>query len=519
MILITSAAYISREFQNEVGPLPPSFLPVGNKRLISHQVHSLGKSFPEEDIYLTVPNDYLLSDHDQFLIKKLNVHLVYIPMGLSLCQSILYGLNYIGIYDASLRILHGDTLIENIPENLDIISIANTYDDYEWEVENIGNEQGELVWCGYFSISNIRLFIKCLASSQEDFSKAVREYKKNTTLKNVISYTWHDYGHINTYFKSRAQFTTQRSFNALEVDKGVLKKKGMPESKIFAESYWYAEVPHMVKKYTPNYLGAGRDKENKYYYCLEYLPYLPLNELFVYCSNPTYFWSNVFNLCSDFLENCHKVECSELDEIMKKEHKELIEGKTLKRLDALSKAHSFDLNEECSYNNVSLPSVKEIANICIEKSLELPAIYGVMHGDFCFSNILYDTRSEIIKVIDPRAMNSKNEPSLYGNLVYDIAKLSHSVLGYYDLIVAGCFSIKQNNMKFQLNIFHDERIKEIGDTFLHKRFLGINPIDTIPIVVLLFISMLPLHADNKDRQSALMANALRLYSEYLSNTR
>jgi hypothetical protein len=32
-------------------------------------------------------------------------------------------------------------------------------------------------------------------------------------------------------------------------------------------------------------------------------------------------------------------------------------------------------------------------------------------------------------------------------------------------------------------------------------------------VVLLFISMLPLHADRPERQTAFLANALRLYSQ------
>jgi hypothetical protein len=39
MILITSAAYVNSEFQIEFGKIPPSFLPVGNKRLFEHQIN------------------------------------------------------------------------------------------------------------------------------------------------------------------------------------------------------------------------------------------------------------------------------------------------------------------------------------------------------------------------------------------------------------------------------------------------------------------------------------------------
>ena len=35
-----------------------------------------------------------------------------------------------------------------------------------------------------------------------------------------------------------------------------------------------------------------------------------------------------------------------------------------------------------------------------------------------------------------------------------------------------------------------------------------------PISILLFLSMLPLHADRPDRQRAFLANALRLFQEF-----
>ncbi|MNF05243.1 hypothetical protein D3C80_2049270 [compost metagenome] len=39
--------------------------------------------------------------------------------------------------------------------------------------------------------------------------------------------------------------------------------------------------------------------------------------------------------------------------------------------------------------------------------------------------------------------------------------------------------------------------------------------DIMPLTVLLFLSMLPLHADRPDRQEAMLVNALRLYSDYV----
>ena len=75
-----------------------------------------------------------------------------------------------------------------------------------------------------------------------------------------------------------------------------------------------------------------------------------------------------------------------------------------------------------------------------------------MHGDFCFSNILYDFKSQSIKVIDPRGLSGDGkEQSIYGDLRYDVAKLAHSVIGKYDFIIAGRFSYSeesQHDMNF-----------------------------------------------------------------------
>ncbi len=64
-----------------------------------------------------------------------------------------------------------------------------------------------------------------------------------------------------------------------------------------------------------------------------------------------------------------------------------------------------------------------------------------MHGDFCFSNITYDFAIIRIKTIDPRGLTPNNELTIYGDTQYDIAKLSHSVLGLYDWIIAGYYHV------------------------------------------------------------------------------
>lgn len=150
--------------------------------------------------------------------------------------------------------------------------------------------------------------------------------------------------------------------------------------------------------------------------------------------------------------------------------------------------------------------------------MELPIVATVLHGDFCFSNILFDSRGGAIKVIDPRGLNQKQELTLLGDQKYDLAKASHSVIGLYDFIIAGRYQIeRQDNQAPSIRFRIDDRLLGIQDAFMSANLLpGITGKDIMPLTVLLFLSMLPLHADRPDRQEAMLINALRLHSEYVA---
>ena len=63
-----------------------------------------------------------------------------------------------------------------------------------------------------------------------------------------------------------------------------------------------------------------------------------------------------------------------------------------------------------------------------------------IHGDFCFSNLLYDCKVRLVKMIDPRG--EFGVPGIFGDRRYDLAKLAHSYAGGYDFIVADQFSVE-----------------------------------------------------------------------------
>ena len=75
----------------------------------------------------------------------------------------------------------------------------------------------------------------------------------------------------------------------------------------------------------------------------------------------------------------------------------------------------------------------------------------VGHGDFCFSNILYDTNTTLMRFIDP--MGALQEKDIYSDPYYDIAKLSHSICGRYDFFNYDLYDVMLNDeLKFVLVI-------------------------------------------------------------------
>lgn len=135
----------------------------------------------------------------------------------------------------------------------------------------------------------------------------------------------------------------------------------------------------------------------------------------------------------------------------------------------------------------------------------------VGHGDLCFSNILFQKDAHLLRLIDPKGGMTSDE--LYTDEYYDLAKLSHSICGNYDLFNSGQFEIEVGkNMKFELNVNFDnssyitlfkERVIQRGYDFDRIRLCEAS----------LFLSMLPLHMDNVRKVFGFILNAIGILKE------
>ncbi|USD65155.1 aminoglycoside phosphotransferase family protein [Vibrio sp. SCSIO 43136] len=523
MFLIMSGAYIDQELQSEFGKIPPSFLPLGNRRLFEHQV----KFAPNNKaVFLTVPESYEISPTDQHWLAANDVTIVPIPDALSLGASLVAAINLCQHnLDTSLCILFGDTLFTELPHGEDVVSISSVQESYNWSIvtedsnhwlqdtENQIDSELSHVVNGYFCFTDAKQLVRSVTRSKWSFLEGLNDYHQTHGLKTIKSDCWLDFGHVNTYYRSKANFTTQRAFNSLTINANWIEKSSSKNQKITAEAHWFEAIPYSIRQYTPQFLGATKTDETTSYR-LEYLHLTALNELYVFSALPKNIWKQILSKCLEFLKACQNEQAPA--PAKQSVFEQLMQVKTAERIQEYTLNKGFTLDQQWQFNELPAATLKQVMAKS-EQHLPNHSLQhnSVMHGDFCFSNILYDFRANKIKTIDPRGITPSGELSIYGDIRYDIAKLSHSILGMYDWIIAGqCdVTIDEHNIRFQ--IFESPTHQAIQTMFIDmvaKEF-ALSEAELLAMQIQLFLSMLPLHSDDKKRQQALFANAFRLYHQ------
>ncbi|MBY6187983.1 capsular biosynthesis protein [Marinobacter hydrocarbonoclasticus] len=516
MHLITSGAFVATELQSEFGPVPPAFLPVGNRRLFHHQLALIPEG---EAVAMTLPERFRPGPFDLEALQQRGVQLLYLPEHLSLGQAVVYALNLLELEpEESLTLLHGDTLFDQLPEGVDRIGISQVEDNYDWaeyhpESGRISHcdvmipPSGDLIVNGFFHFSRPRTLVREITIAGGSFIEGLNGYHRSVGLSPVRCSDWYDFGHCHTYYQSKSRMTTQRAFNEMRIEEQVVTKASRKCHKLAAEANWFQSLPGSMKLYSPVLLDAGKAGE-LFEYRIEYLHLTALNELYVFSRLPAFAWDKVLRACCRFLDKArsHQVES-------KRTLQNLFQDKTAQRLAQFDAP--CDLDEPMIINGEVRPSIRELAALSAQALPKDDGRQNLLHGDLCFSNILYDFRTANIKVIDPRGLDGQDNPSIYGHSFYDIAKLAHSIMGLYDVIVAGYFKATLDGQSLDFSVAENSERNKVSDAFcaLMATHFGLTRSQLCAMQVQLFLSMLPLHSDRPDRQLGFIGNAYRLYDQ------
>jgi hypothetical protein len=524
--LVLSGAYIGQEMIAEFGKLPPAFLPIGAKRLFELQFASLPVSEPK---YLTVPNDYIVDERDDALLKNLNVKLIAVDPSISLRLSLLEALSQMDDID-QVQVLHGDTLLPTSElTGLDEVSTYTAKGNYTWayvvEHENTVSfhdahephfDDLEIL-SGFFRFSSAERLRSALRRTKT-FVDALNEYSSEVPLTAKKVSAWYDYGHLPLYYQSKRNMLTARAFNTLRSDGLTITKLSKQTEKMRAEAHWYEKLPDRVKLYTPKFLGEA-NIDHMAGYKMEYLFLPTLAELFVLGKLPSQAKRAILSCSLDALSEYHAVTPDDGSPEKSKEfstnfYNAIYYEKTQSRLRQFYEDMSWDWRQEFEINGEGIGCADDWIDECFSNIPETSAdMITLWHGDYFFGNMFFDHRSDRVIAIDPRGAVNGGKQSLYGDKRYDLAKLAHSVIGKYDWIISDrCQFFESAENSFEIGFSETVAEKQLGSWFMlqiQDRF-AISQKALLSLTILLFLSMLPLHSDSPIRQKMLFANALRL---------
>lgn len=530
--VVLSGKYCSPEIAAEFGNLPPSFLPVGEGRLFRKQL-AMARSCNAQPV-LSLPADYLLPRWDADMLAAQGVRIVRAPVSLTLNEAVQFVLE---VLDAKgpLYVLYGDTLVEGEGlSELDQAAIQTTQSYYNWaEAQTDGDGKLKIiggfgdgcsqrsVLCGFFSFSDARELRQACVSSNS-FDESLMRYTRARDLRLIQVQEWHDFGHLSLVYQSRRNVMVSRSFNRIWSDGVSVVKTSSKRHKIAAEAHWYETIPEGLRLYTPHYLGRVPENGG---YRLEYL-YLPtLAELYAFGELPGYVWRQILDSCMDFLRECwrHRPEpgSREADPAFAAEFFDhVFKAKTKKRLVQFLEARGWESDMQLSIDGRVFPPLETVSERLLGY-LEptQPEDITLWHGDFFFGNILYDFRAARVHVIDPRGGYSDDDVSVYGDYRYDLSKLAHSIIGGYDSLLVGCVDFERRSAgSFHFNRRWTQTQSQIAQVFAALEIDGkrICTDEIKAMTALLFLTMLPLHADDPRRQDVMLCNGLILAEELFS---
>lgn len=309
--------------------------------------------------------------------------------------------------------------------------------------------------------------------------------------------------------------TELRHFNRANVSQGLFRKSSTDKEKMRAEYAFFHVAPEAMKRFfLPTFAfeetgdGAG--------YAMEHLL---VPDAALQLIHGAFDAKSFASLLDQFFLYIHSrpkhrrgteaVRRWAMDEIWKKVElraERLLESAAGRRLDAVLGA---------SGPMGGLTEMLERARtiVCAKIASDRTDHLVFSHGDPCLSNILFDRRTSLFRLVDPKGAVRPEEGLRHP--IYDLAKLSHCILGGYDFINNDLFRVDVNGrLELELELMRASFLNSIRRQFLER--CQAEEVD-LPLLraaeLTLFLSMLPLHVDRPRKLVAFALTACNIIRE------
>lgn len=544
LVLIPSATHLPPELQGDFGRIPSCMIPYGGVPVLER----IERGYPP-DWPVLVAAHAGAETIARYLEHRTGGRTTLVDVGAtrSLGETVLRALEarpdwtgpvvvHFGDTHAPGEVLEGDEFLFACPDDL-FRWTTFRLDAGGWpehlldkSVEKAGQGQ---VFVGLFSFADGARFrarlaeaVAAPAAGLDPFYLALERYYRGGPRPPRARETshWVDLGHLDTYWAARLVHAMgQRAFNEVAVDasRGILTKRSRNTADFRDEIAWYLALPADLQYLAPRVFAHSADASDPWIQ-MEFYGYPPLSEVYLYAKLDRTEWRAIFRAVRQVLGDMarHAPPAAEPAQAAAALRRMYLD-KTLERLARLDLAAlprdlvdgPLEVNGRACLPLREL--IAQLPDLLAAAGLLDPVPFGVLHGDFCPSNILFDRRSRTIRLVDPRGRFG--DFTLHGDPRYDLAKLSHSFHGGYDFLVHGLFALTRPAPgRVALRVFEDDGHAEVREqfqqTFLadpatHRRVRGIE--------ALLFLSMVPLHADRPRAQEAFLARGLELASAFL----
>lgn len=520
-LIITAAGGCNNLLSVQLSLSSDSMLPINGKPVIGWSIaNALSKNITNIIILTSEKTHAAIKQYVSLAFKYSDISVICIK-SVSVGDTIRQGLKL--VKTKKVFILFGDTIYlgEYSPSEENFLFYRTDYviadrwcsvsvDSSGFVLDYIDKESyspSDKVVSGFFLITDLDKFRQTF-QSETDLYKAL----SNLRLKAYENKMTFDCGHFDNYYITKTELFRTRFFNSIEYDPKfqILTKKSRNEDKIIKEINWYLNIPATIKNFVPRLVDYSYSPAQ---YKLEYYGYNTLMELHISNSLQMPIWEKIVNKLLDI----HQIFKEFKSERKNQALIDMYINKTEQRIQEIKNPVIKGIIQKSTvtingtdYNGFF--EIRNRINRIILNYISGVEYFSVIHGDLCFANILFDLNSQIFKLIDPRG--DFGGIGIFGDPLYDIAKLRHSIHGHYDYIVSDLFrleTIGDSNFEFHVNSSNEE-LENYFDSLLSKKY---NLEDIKLLEGLLFISMIPLHNDSEQRQLAMYLTGIRLLNEVI----
>ncbi len=357
------------------------------------------------------------------------------------------------------------------------------------------------------------------AGTRAELAGILERVHASTPIRAVPAATWIDCGNPDTQARSHQALLQARAFNSVAIDPvlGTLTKRSRDSEKFINEIHYLKLLPPKLAVFFPRVLDSSIAWSDPWVE-VEYYGYPTLSEVFLFENVDPGVWQRIFEHLETIVTRhfgahpCPPPVAAIRAMYLDKTRRRLTDMPCSPEL-----ARLLAYDGAVTVNGKAMPNLPALWPRIEDEVLKLQdsATGAIIHGDLCLSNILYDLRSRICKLIDPRG--SFGSVGLFGDPRYDVAKLWHSVHGLYDFIVNDLFRVSLDGTTIELSFRETEAHRAIEARFASVFFPAYDRREIQLISALLFASMPALHYDKPQRQLAMYVRALQLFDEVFSN--